>query len=165
MVVDSNGVSTNATVADTVPFFGEDGGTRILAVSQYYHLPRIKLAYQRAGWNVLHGAGRYVLADPADAALRGARDPGLLGVLPGGRLPLTGGLCRHPAGRRAHLLSSQVAERGRDPSTGVHTKRIGLDAPTENASVVRDGLARRERRPEQLVVAELAPPSACRPRR
>jgi vancomycin permeability regulator SanA len=52
VVVDSNGVSTNATVADTVPFFGEDGWTRILAVSQYYHLPRIKLAYQRAGWNV-----------------------------------------------------------------------------------------------------------------
>lgn len=52
VVIDSNGVSTNATVADTVPFFGEDGWRRILAVSQYYHLPRIKLAYQRAGWNV-----------------------------------------------------------------------------------------------------------------
>jgi vancomycin permeability regulator SanA len=53
IVIDSNGVSTNATVADTVPFFGEDGWRRILAVSQYYHLPRIKLAYQRAGWHVL----------------------------------------------------------------------------------------------------------------
>jgi vancomycin permeability regulator SanA len=53
VVVDSNGVSTNATVSDTVPFFGADGWTRILAVSQFYHLPRIKLAYQRAGWNVL----------------------------------------------------------------------------------------------------------------
>jgi vancomycin permeability regulator SanA len=52
VVVDSNGVSTNATVADTVPFFGADGWQRILAVSQFYHLPRIKLAYQRAGWNV-----------------------------------------------------------------------------------------------------------------
>ena len=52
VVIDSNGVNTTATVADTVPFFGEDGRTRILAVSQYYHLPRIKLAYQRAGWNV-----------------------------------------------------------------------------------------------------------------
>jgi len=52
VVIDSNGVSTNATVADTVPFFGADGWTRILAVSQFYHLPRIKLAYQRAGWNV-----------------------------------------------------------------------------------------------------------------
>ena len=53
VVIDSNGVSTNATVADTVPFFGADGWTRVLAVSQFYHLPRIKLAYQRAGWNVL----------------------------------------------------------------------------------------------------------------
>ena len=53
VVVDSSGVSTTATVADTVPFFGEDGRRRILAVSQFYHLPRIKLAYQRAGWNVL----------------------------------------------------------------------------------------------------------------
>ena len=52
VVVDSNGISTNATVADTVPFFGEDGWTRILAVSQFYHLPRVKLAYQRVGWNV-----------------------------------------------------------------------------------------------------------------
>ena len=46
-------MSTNATVADTVPFFGGEGWTRVLAVSQFYHLPRIKLAYQRAGWNVL----------------------------------------------------------------------------------------------------------------
>lgn len=53
VVVDSCGVNTNETVAGTVPFFGEEGWTRILAVSQYYHLPRIKLAYQRAGWDVL----------------------------------------------------------------------------------------------------------------
>ena len=53
VVVDSNGVSTAATVADTVPFFGGEEWQRILAVSQFYHLPRIKLAYQRAGWNVL----------------------------------------------------------------------------------------------------------------
>ena len=53
VVVDSNGVSTAATVADTVPFFGGKDWQRILAVSQFYHLPRIKLAYQRAGWDVL----------------------------------------------------------------------------------------------------------------
>jgi vancomycin permeability regulator SanA len=53
VAVDSNGVSTYATVADTVPFFGGRGWRRILAVSQFYHLPRIKLAYQRAGWDVL----------------------------------------------------------------------------------------------------------------
>jgi vancomycin permeability regulator SanA len=53
VVVDSNGVSTDATVTDTIPFFGDEGWRRILAVSQFYHLPRIKLAYQRAGWDVL----------------------------------------------------------------------------------------------------------------
>jgi vancomycin permeability regulator SanA len=53
IAVDSNGVNTTATVVDTVPFFDEDGWRRVVAVSQFYHLPRIKLAYQRAGWNVL----------------------------------------------------------------------------------------------------------------
>ncbi len=53
VVVDSSGVNTDATVRNTMPFFGAEGWTRILAVSQYYHLPRIKLAYQRAGWDVL----------------------------------------------------------------------------------------------------------------
>jgi vancomycin permeability regulator SanA len=53
IAVDSNGVNTNATVADTVPFFGGDGWRRIIVVSQFYHLPRIKLAYERAGWNVI----------------------------------------------------------------------------------------------------------------
>jgi vancomycin permeability regulator SanA len=53
IVIDSNGVNTTATVADTVPFFGREGWRRILAVSQFYHLPRVKMAYQRAGWDVL----------------------------------------------------------------------------------------------------------------
>ena len=53
VVVDSNGVSTDATVKDTLPFFGGKGWERILAVSQFYHLPRIKLAYAGAGWDVL----------------------------------------------------------------------------------------------------------------
>ena len=35
------------------------GGERaVLAVSQFYHLPRIKLAYQRAGWDVLTSPAR-----------------------------------------------------------------------------------------------------------
>ena len=52
VVVDSNGVNTEATVRDSIPFFGSEPHPRVLAVSQFYHLPRIKLAYQRAGWNV-----------------------------------------------------------------------------------------------------------------
>jgi vancomycin permeability regulator SanA len=53
VIVDSMGVNTEATVRDSVPFFGGEPRPRVLAVSQFYHLPRIKLAYQRAGWNVL----------------------------------------------------------------------------------------------------------------
>ncbi|NLE22353.1 MAG: YdcF family protein [Actinobacteria bacterium] len=53
IVVDSAGVNTDATVRNTMPFFGGEGWTTVLAVSQFYHLPRIKLAYQRAGWDVL----------------------------------------------------------------------------------------------------------------
>ena len=53
VIVDSNGVNTEATVNDTMPFFGTGSSAhRVLAVSQFYHLPRIKLAYQRAGLNV-----------------------------------------------------------------------------------------------------------------
>lgn len=52
VVVDSNGVNTNASVADTTSLFKDAGWKTVLAVSHFYHLPRIKLAYQRAGWNV-----------------------------------------------------------------------------------------------------------------
>jgi vancomycin permeability regulator SanA len=53
VIVDSNGVNTEATVRDSIPFFSISPRTKVLAVSQFYHLPRIKLAFQRAGWNVL----------------------------------------------------------------------------------------------------------------
>ncbi|MCX6362813.1 MAG: YdcF family protein [Actinobacteria bacterium] len=53
VIVDSNGVNTGATVRDSIPFFAVAPRARVLAVSQFYHLPRIKLAYARAGWNVL----------------------------------------------------------------------------------------------------------------
>lgn len=46
---DEQGLSTQHTVDNTVPLFRERGYTRVLAVSQFYHLPRIKLAYLRAG--------------------------------------------------------------------------------------------------------------------
>ncbi|HEY5387456.1 MAG TPA: YdcF family protein [Thermoleophilia bacterium] len=53
VIVDSSGVNTEATVNNSIPFFGTSPRARVLAVSQFYHLPRIKLAYQRAGWDVL----------------------------------------------------------------------------------------------------------------
>lgn len=64
VAVDSLGVSTDATVAHTVPFFGHARWRRIVAVSQFYHLPRIKLAYQRAGWDVLTVPARRSRAIP-----------------------------------------------------------------------------------------------------
>jgi vancomycin permeability regulator SanA len=50
--VDPNGTSTAATVADTVPLFAGRGIGTVLVVSHFYHLPRIKLAYERAGLEV-----------------------------------------------------------------------------------------------------------------
>ena len=50
--VDSRGVNTEATVANTVRLFAAQGIDRVLAVSNAYHLPRIKLAYRRQGQEV-----------------------------------------------------------------------------------------------------------------
>jgi vancomycin permeability regulator SanA len=55
IILDPGGRNTNASVANTIGIFRDRGLHRILAVSQFYHLPRIKLAYARAGldaWTV-----------------------------------------------------------------------------------------------------------------
>lgn len=52
ILTDPNGVNTRATVQNTSVLFQRLHCTRILAVSHAYHLPRIKLTYQRAGWEV-----------------------------------------------------------------------------------------------------------------
>jgi vancomycin permeability regulator SanA len=52
IIVDSHGVNTNATVADTLAIFRSRDFRRVLAVSHFYHLPRVKLAYERAGVEV-----------------------------------------------------------------------------------------------------------------
>jgi len=52
IVIDHLGINTDATVAQTTPMFGELGVRRVLVVSQFWHLPRIKLAYLKSGWNV-----------------------------------------------------------------------------------------------------------------
>lgn len=51
ITVDSMGVNTDATVRNTCDLLGE--GERMMVVSQFYHLPRIKLAYRAAGCDVL----------------------------------------------------------------------------------------------------------------
>ncbi len=52
ILIDDHGVDTNATVADTAVMFRRDGIHSVLAVSQGYHLPRVKLAYMAAGLDV-----------------------------------------------------------------------------------------------------------------
>lgn len=52
IVVDHLGINTDATVAQTTPMFQELGIRRVLVVSQFWHLPRIKLAYLKSGWDV-----------------------------------------------------------------------------------------------------------------
>jgi uncharacterized SAM-binding protein YcdF (DUF218 family) len=50
--IDNQGVNTEATVRNTTPLFAQWHAKRVLAVSHFYHLPRVKLAYQRAGVEV-----------------------------------------------------------------------------------------------------------------
>lgn len=52
IVVDHLGLNTDATVAQTAPMLDSLGARRVLVVSQFWHLPRIKLAYLKSGWNV-----------------------------------------------------------------------------------------------------------------
>jgi vancomycin permeability regulator SanA len=52
MVCDKGGVNTQATVNNTQAILARLHARRVLVVSHFYHLPRVKLAYQRAGWDV-----------------------------------------------------------------------------------------------------------------
>src|SRR5687768_11482658 len=52
IVLDPKGFNTAATVENTVRWLREAGVNRILAVSHFYHLPRVKMAYERAGVDV-----------------------------------------------------------------------------------------------------------------
>lgn len=51
-ILDNKGVNTDASVANTVQYFRDHNITQVLAVSKYYHLPRIKMAYRAAHFNV-----------------------------------------------------------------------------------------------------------------
>jgi len=50
--LDPAGVNTQATAVSTAKLFRERGVGRILAVSHFYHLPRIQMAYLRGGVKV-----------------------------------------------------------------------------------------------------------------
>ena len=52
ILIDDAGLNTQATVRNTERLFAALHPQKILVVSHFYHLPRIKLAYQRDGWEV-----------------------------------------------------------------------------------------------------------------
>lgn len=52
IILDENGLSTRETVRNTCAMFEKLGIRRALAVSHFYHLPRIKMSYQRRDWEV-----------------------------------------------------------------------------------------------------------------
>ena len=52
IVLDRDGVSTSATATNSRIIFDHLGIRRAIAVSHFYHLPRIKLAFQRQGIDV-----------------------------------------------------------------------------------------------------------------
>lgn len=52
IVLDTRGLSTQATVDATTPMLRSMGARRVMVVSHAYHLPRVKMAYQRAGLDV-----------------------------------------------------------------------------------------------------------------
>jgi vancomycin permeability regulator SanA len=52
IMLDRNGFSTYDTVRNTTRMFGRMHARRVIAVSDFFHLPRIKMTYQRAGWEV-----------------------------------------------------------------------------------------------------------------
>lgn len=52
IICDTDGLDTDATVTNTLRLARERGWTRMLAISQFYHLPRIKLTFHRYGAEV-----------------------------------------------------------------------------------------------------------------
>lgn len=52
ILIDRDGLDTAATVRNTTPLLRQHELRRVLAVSHFYHLPRIKLTYRKAGMDV-----------------------------------------------------------------------------------------------------------------
>jgi uncharacterized SAM-binding protein YcdF (DUF218 family) len=49
VIADSGGVNTMATARDTAALMRAHGWKSVLAISQYYHMPRIRLAFAKVG--------------------------------------------------------------------------------------------------------------------
>ena len=56
IVVDSRGVNTKATAHDSAEWMAAHGARTALVVSQYYHLSRSRLAFQRCGVETVYAA-------------------------------------------------------------------------------------------------------------
>jgi uncharacterized SAM-binding protein YcdF (DUF218 family) len=54
--VDSNGTNTFRTARNTARFLEAEGLSSVMAVSQYFHVPRARLALQRCGISTVKGA-------------------------------------------------------------------------------------------------------------
>ncbi|MBI3919782.1 MAG: YdcF family protein [Armatimonadetes bacterium] len=52
ILLDPEGLDTEATAKNTCLLFTEHNLRRVMAVSHFYHLPRIKMTYRRHGWDV-----------------------------------------------------------------------------------------------------------------
>lgn len=52
IIIDTDGLNTKKTVENTTAIFRQNSYGRIITVSHFYHLPRIKMAYQRYGQEV-----------------------------------------------------------------------------------------------------------------
>ncbi len=50
--LDSQGLNTRATARETARMLEQLGARSAMAVSHFYHLPRVKMSYARLGWNV-----------------------------------------------------------------------------------------------------------------
>lgn len=71
IVLDSRGINTRATVINTSELFEEMDVHSVLAVSHFYHLPRIKLSYRRLGvaaYTVPAKESRWVRKTPRSVA-------------------------------------------------------------------------------------------------
>lgn len=52
ILLDDHGLNTRETARNTIAMFQAHGVERVLAVSHFYHLPRVKMTYQQEGFDV-----------------------------------------------------------------------------------------------------------------
>lgn len=65
IILDTRGYNTRATVKNTCALFKAIGVKRVLAVSHFFHLPRIKMSYHSEGYEVytVPAKERYILTE------------------------------------------------------------------------------------------------------